>query len=115
VRHFGWEWFRHAQEYLAELLGRGADDVCFFVALRHGEVVGYCQQRRERFGPFGVAQEMRGKGIGRALLFHCLATALSKGFHCAWFLWTSDENARLYSLAGFRPVRRFAVMGKTIG
>lgn len=115
VRHFGWEWFRHAQEYLTEVLGRGADDISFFVALQRGEIVGYCQQRRERFGPFGVAKEMRGKGVGRVLLFQCLAAAPAKGFHCAWFLWTSDETARLYSLAGFKPVRRFAVMRKTIG
>jgi ribosomal protein S18 acetylase RimI-like enzyme len=114
VQHFGWDWFRHAQEVLTELLGRGADDICFFVALQGEQIVGYCQQRRERFGPFGVAKQMRGKGVGRILLFRCLASALARNFHCAWFLWTSDENARLYSLAGFRQVRRFAVLKKML-
>lgn len=108
--HFGWDWVRFAQEYLLELFGSGSDEICFLVARQQGQIVGYCQQRRERFGPFGVDPAMRGLGIGRLLLFHCLADMLAKGFHCAWFLWTGADAARLYSLAGFKPVRQFAVL-----
>jgi mycothiol synthase len=111
---FGWDWFRFAQEYLLELFGPGSDEICFLVAVQGDRIVGYCQQKRERFGPFGVAAEMRGKGIGRLLLFRCLSTMLAKGFHCAWFLWTGRDAARLYSLAGFRQVRQFAVMRKNL-
>ncbi|MDI7274882.1 MAG: GNAT family N-acetyltransferase [Anaerolineae bacterium] len=115
VRHFGWDWYWFAQEYLLQLLGPGSDEICFLVAARGDEIVGYCQQRRERFGPFGVDPALRGRGIGRVLLFRCLAAMLAQGFHCAWFLWTGEEAARLYALAGFRPVRRFAVMRRDIG
>jgi len=108
--HFGWDWVRFAQEYLLELFGPGSDEICFLVARQGQRIVGYCQQRRERFGPFGVDPAMRGLGIGRLLLFHCLADMLAKGFHCAWFLWTGADAARLYALAGFQPVRQFAVM-----
>lgn len=108
--HFGWDWVRFAQENLLELFGRGSDEMCFLTARQGERIVGYCQQRRERFGPFGVAPEMRGLGIGRLLLFRCLAEMLAKGFHCAWFLWTGSEAARLYALAGFHTVRQFAVM-----
>ncbi len=108
--HFGWDWLRFAQEYLAILFGPGADDIVFLVATQQGRIVGYCQQRRERFGPFGVLPALRRKGIGRVLLFHCLELALAHGFHCAWFLWTGQDAARLYRLAGFQQVRRFAVM-----
>lgn len=111
---FGWDWFRFAQEYLLELFGPGSDEICFLVAVQGERIVGYCQQKRERFGPFGVVEEMRGQGIGRLLLFRCLSTMLAKGFHCAWFLWTGAEAARLYSLAGFRQVRQFAVMAKEL-
>jgi mycothiol synthase len=114
VKYFGWDWLRFAQEYLLELFGPGSDEICFLVALQRDQVVGYCQQRRERFGPFGVAPEMRNKGIGRLLLFRCLQTMLSKGFHCAWFLWTGEDAARLYSLAGFHKVRQFAVMQRAL-
>lgn len=109
-RTFGWDWYRFAQEYLAVLFGSGADDIVFLVATHGGRIAGYCQQRRERFGPFGVLPELRGRGIGRLLLFRCLETALAQGFHCAWFLWTGRDAARLYALAGFRQVRQFAVM-----
>jgi ribosomal protein S18 acetylase RimI-like enzyme len=112
--HFGWDWYRFAQEYLLELFGRGSDEICFLVATQGARIVGYCQQRRERFGPFGVVAEMRGKGVGRLLLFRCLTTMLTNGFHCAWFLWTGQDAARLYSLAEFKQVRQFAVMEKDI-
>jgi mycothiol synthase len=112
---FGWDWYRFAQEYLLELFGPGSDEISFLVAVQGGRIVGYCQQRRERFGPFGVAEEMRNLGIGRLLLFRCLAAMLAQGFHCAWFLWTGRDAARLYSLAGFMPVRQFAVMGRDLG
>jgi ribosomal protein S18 acetylase RimI-like enzyme len=107
---FGWDWTRFAQDYLLSLFGTGSDEICFLVAKQGQKIVGYCQQRRERFGPFGVSNEMRGLGIGRLLLFRCLADMLAKGFHCAWFLWTGADAARLYSHAGFHPVRQFAVM-----
>ena len=114
ARHFGWDWFRFAQEYLLELFGPGSDEIGFLVASQRGRIVGYCQQKRERFGPFGVAEEMRNKGIGRLLLFRCLAIMVTQGFHCAWFLWTGKDAARLYSLAGFKQVRQFAVMRREL-
>lgn len=118
--HFGWDWVRFAQETLLELFGPGSDEICFLV-VTHREldgsehIVGYCQQRRERFGPFGVDPAMRGKGLGRILLFHCLREMLAKGFHAAWFLWTGANAARVYAGAGFHAVRQFAVLKKELG
>jgi ribosomal protein S18 acetylase RimI-like enzyme len=114
ARYFGWDWVRHAQDYLLELFGPGSDQICFLVATHQGRIVGYCQQRRERFGPFGVDPALRSKGVGRVLLFHCLADMLAKGFHSAWFLWTDRNAARLYAVAGFKEVRQFAVFKKTL-
>ncbi len=114
ARHFGWDWVRHAQDYLLELFGSGSDQICFLVATHRGRIVGYCQQRRERFGPFGVDPGLRGKGIGRVLLAHCLAEMLTRGFHCAWFLWTGRDAARLYATVGFQPVRQFVILRKAL-
>ena len=114
AEYFGWDWVRHAQDYLLELFGPGSDQISFLVATQNGKIVGYCQQRRERFGPFGVNPNLRSKGVGRVLLFHCLADMLAKGFHSAWFLWTGRDAARLYSIAGFKEVRQFAVMNKSL-
>jgi len=114
AQHFGWDWFRFAQEYLLELFGPGSDEIGFLVATQGERIVGYCQQRRERFGPFGVVEEMRNRGIGRLLLFRCLTMMLSQGFQCAWFLWTGKDVALLYAQAGFKQVRQFAVMKKEL-
>ncbi len=114
VEHFGWDWYRFAQDYLLALFGAGADDIGCWVAARGETIAGYCQHRRERFGPFGVAPAMRNRGVGRLLLFRCLADMVTRGFHCAWFLWTGQDAARLYHLAGFRQMRQFAIMQKTL-
>jgi ribosomal protein S18 acetylase RimI-like enzyme len=115
VKHFGWDWFRHAQDYLLELFGGvNTGQICVLVARRHGEIVGYCQQKLERFGPFGVNPEYRNLGIGRLLLFRCLATMSARHNYFAYFLWTGEDAARLYSLAGFKRRREFAVLRKTL-
>jgi ribosomal protein S18 acetylase RimI-like enzyme len=109
-RHFGWDWFRHAQDYLLDLFGgSNTNPICFLVARRQGEIVGYCQQRLERFGPFGVNPDYRNLGIGRLLLFRCLATMSTRHNFFAYFLWTGEDAARLYSLAGFKRRRAFAI------
>lgn len=111
VRHFGWDWFRHTQDYLLDLFGGdGVNQICVLVARQHGQIVGYCQQRLERFGPFGVDPACRNLGIGRLLLFRCLATMSARNVYFAYFLWTGEDAARLYSLAGFKRRREFAVL-----
>ncbi|GIL08738.1 MAG: hypothetical protein BroJett033_2490 [Chloroflexota bacterium] len=110
VQHFGWDWFRHAQDYLLELFGgANTEQICFLVARKQGEIIGYCQQKLERFGPFGVNPAYRNLGVGRLLLFRCLAAMSARHTYFAYFLWTGEDAARLYSLAGFRRRREFAV------
>ncbi|MCY3834714.1 MAG: GNAT family N-acetyltransferase [Chloroflexi bacterium] len=114
VEHFGWDWFRHAQSYLLEYFGDSPHRICFLVAREKGEVVGFCQQRNERYGPFGVRPDCRNRGIGRMLLFKCLEAMAAKHVFYAYFLWTDENAARLYALAGFKRRREFAVMRKTL-
>ena len=114
IKHFGWDWWRHAQEYLLDYFGHSPRRICFLVARQHGEVVGYCQQRDERFGPFGVREDCRSKGIGRLLLFRCLATMSAQHVFFAYFLWTGEDAARLYSQAGFKRRREFAVLRRDL-
>ncbi len=114
VEHFGWDWFRFAQSYLLEYFGDSPHRICFLIARERGEVVGFCQQRNERFGPFGVRPDCRNRGIGRMLLFKCLEQMSAKHVFYAYFLWTDEDAARLYSLAGFERRREFAVMRKLL-
>ncbi|MCZ7542024.1 MAG: GNAT family N-acetyltransferase [Anaerolineae bacterium] len=115
VEHFGWDWFRHAQEYLLQYFGGGGGSpICFLVARQRGAVVGFCQQRGERFGPFGVRPDCRNLGIGRLLLFRCLSIMSARHVFYAYFLWTGEDAARLYALAGFKRRREFAILRKTL-
>jgi mycothiol synthase len=114
-QHFSWDWVREASEVFGELFAGDPRQVNLLVARHDDEVVGYAQHRAERFGPFGVNPRLRSRGIGRVLLARTLVEMLKRGYHAAWFLWTSDNAARLYTQCGFHEVRRFAVMRRTLG
>lgn len=56
-------------------VGYSNKPVTVLIALRDGEIVGfgaYECTRRGFFGPTGVSQHERGKGVGKALLLACL-------------------------------------------
>src|SRR5690606_33832135 len=76
----------------------------FFLAIApSGRLVGFAMYGayggvQERFGPFGVDESERGKGIGKILLYQTLEAMRSRGLHGAWFLWTGRRSpaGRLY-------------------
>ena len=56
-------------------VGYGNKPVSVLIALRDGRVVGFAAYectRRGFFGPTGVVESERGRGVGRALLLACL-------------------------------------------
>lgn len=114
-REFPGDWQRFAREAMTKItLGEFRPDNVW-IAHENGQVVGYCQHDNAcRFGPFGVSANERGRGIGAILLFRCLHAMRAKGLHNAWFLWTDDKVAKLYSEAGFAESRRFALMKKAL-
>ncbi|MGW1378210.1 GNAT family N-acetyltransferase [Streptomyces sp. NPDC002446] len=67
----------------------------------------------ERFGPFGVREELRGAGLGKVLLHRTLERMRALGVHGAWFLWTGETSpaGRLYRASGFATTRTFEVLG----
>jgi len=112
-RHFA-HWRPDAASVLAERYGSDPRAVTMHIAEEHGRIIGYAQSRGERFGPFGVDETYRGGGIGAVLLSTTLLEMRARGFHCAWFLWTSDRAAKLYREHGFEEVRRFQLLAKTL-
>ena len=91
------------------------------IARRGDTVVGFCiyggyDGVGERFGPFGVAESLRGTGLGKVLLYRCLEQMRHDGLHTAWFLWTGEKEpaGHLYLRAGFTVTRRFDVMKKIL-
>jgi GNAT superfamily N-acetyltransferase len=69
VKHFGHGW---ADEVIPCYTRQ---PISLYIAVRNGQMLGfgaYEATRRNFFGPTGVAESERGKGIGKALLLACL-------------------------------------------
>lgn len=86
-----------------------------------GRVVGFAMFGgydgiKERFGPFGVDDSQRGKGLGKILLYRTLDVMRQKGLHGSWFLWTGEQSpaGHLYRRAGFQVTRHFDIMRTSI-
>ena len=76
-RQFSRRWADETEQAFAQ------HPITAFVAMREQEIVGfgaYECTRRGYFGPTGVLEELRGKGVGAALLFRCLDSMAAMGY-----------------------------------
>ncbi|GHD80962.1 GNAT family acetyltransferase [Streptomyces mirabilis] len=112
--HFGPDWACTIRQCLAA--GTPLDRI---VVARDpsGRLVGWAMHGTfdsvdERFGPFGVLEEMRGTGLGKVLLHLVLERMRARRAHSAWFLWTGEQSpaGHLYRRSGFTTTRVFRVM-----
>ena len=111
-REFPGDWVRVVRE-AAGRIAQGDSPKRLLVAVENEAIAGFSHYENERFGPIGVAASQRGRGVGQVLMFATLQAQREAGFRTAWFLWSDDKTAeRLYNGAGFREVRRFALLKK---
>jgi GNAT superfamily N-acetyltransferase len=111
-KEFPGDWVRVARETVGKIL-TGDSPMRLMVAYDKDQVVGFSHYENERFGPIGVAQSQRGRGVGQVLMYMTLDAQRQAGFRAAWFLWSDDKTAeRIYNGAGFKETRRFALMKK---
>ena len=101
--HGNWSW-----EYRTRL-AHNTDLSRARVAVHNGVIIGGCifgdpNSDNGRFGPFGMSEEYRGKGIGSLLFADCLNEMKKQGVPYAWAQWTplTGPAATLYDNAGFR-------------
>ncbi|MBV9864185.1 MAG: GNAT family N-acetyltransferase [Abitibacteriaceae bacterium] len=113
-REFGGDWVRFARDAMNAIL-KGDAPTRLAIAHQQGIVLGFSHYENERFGPIGVAATQRGHGIGKVLMYQTLQGMREQGLRTAWFLWTDDATAqRIYVDAGFKEVRRFALLRKEL-
>jgi GNAT superfamily N-acetyltransferase len=113
-REFPGDWVRVVRE-TAGRITQGDPPNRLFIAIDHGVIVGFSHYENERFGPIGVAASQRGRGVGQVLMYATLQAQREAGFRTAWFLWSDDKTAaRLYTGAGFKETRRFALLKKSL-
>lgn len=111
---FPW-WYEDARRTME----RNPGHLDWFTLAFHGEeIVGYCQIATdgliEHFGPFGVAEEHRNKGVGTVLFHRCLRLIQSMGGRNAWLAWGGGRNYSFYVRNGMSEARRFAVFIKSL-
>lgn len=76
-KHFSISWADEAS------VGFSNKPVSTFIAIRDGQVIGFASYectRRNYFGPTGVMESERGKGIGKVLLLACLQGLKEMGY-----------------------------------
>ena len=69
------------------------DPISCYIAVKDEEVIGFaCYDSTAKgvFGPTGIKEAARGKGIGEALLHACLHSMREKGYAYAVIGWVSD-------------------------
>jgi GNAT superfamily N-acetyltransferase len=108
-------WIRIARDNLSLLtFGRFKEEQIILAIKGEDEIIGYCQYEEEHLGPFGVSDRFQGKGIGQVILARTVEQMRNRGHHNAWFLWTDDKAAVVYSKVGFKESRRYVVMKKEL-
>jgi len=113
-REFPGDWVRVVRQTMDRIL-QGDPPARLFIAHQNGVVHGFSHFDNERFGPIGTAVAARGKGLGQILMYKTLGAQRDHGCRVAWFLWSDDKTAaRIYTAAGFKEVRRFALMRKEL-
>jgi len=112
-QEFPGDWVRVLREVVTRIVAYGDSPSRLFAAIDNGKIVGFSHYDNERFGPIGVAASQRGRGLGQVLMYRTLLAQRDAGFRVAWFLWSDDKTAaKLYNGAGFKEVRRFALLRK---
>ncbi|MFD1030136.1 GNAT family N-acetyltransferase [Metaplanococcus flavidus] len=115
--HFNPDWGRAIREGILQ----GLDPEQVLAAKNGDRIVGFAmfggyEGIRERFGPFGVDEHEKGKGLGKILLHDTLHAMKQRTIQGAWFLWTSETSSagHLYLKHGFKTYRQFHVMVKEL-
>ena len=116
-REFYGDWTRAIREALIRNVPPSQIRICREATTILGfTVFGAYDRSFDRFGPFGVAESQRGRGLGKALLHLTLQEQQRQHCHASWFLWTGEKSAagHLYRAAGFTVFRRFTIVTKVL-
>jgi GNAT superfamily N-acetyltransferase len=112
--HFPY-WLPVARENI--LRGRGEESIqlAFNPAM---EVVGFAMRAMDgtpgRFGPFGVAANQQGTGLGGILFHNLVSDMVRRRIFYTWFLWTGGRNLDIYATWGMKIYRTYEMMSKEL-
>lgn len=112
---FGGGWKRNA---LMAMQNNEAEETIWIVTDKEDAVVGFCMRKMDgnddRFGPFGVKEELRSHGLGGILFELMMEDMRSNKYYYLYFLWTHGDGMRFYEKHGVNVYRRYYLYSKTI-
>ncbi|MCL2286083.1 MAG: GNAT family N-acetyltransferase [Firmicutes bacterium] len=108
-------WLPNIRENI--LRGRGEESIQLAWNPK-GEVVGFAMRAMDgtpgRFGPFGVANDQQGTGLGGVLFHNLVSDMVERRIFYTWFLWTGGRNLDIYATWGMKVYRSYCMMGKVL-
>lgn len=103
---------------LQAIRNREAEDTILIVTDKEDQVIGYCMRKIDgndgRFGPIGVKESIRSKGVGGVLFDLQMREMQKRGIYYAYFLWTHGDAMRFYERHGMNVYRTFQLYRKNI-
>ena len=97
------------------LTGIGEESIQLAIAPT-GEAAGFAMRAMDgtpgRFGPFGVANDKQGTGLGGILFHELVSDMVRRRIFYTWFLWTSGRNLDIYGTWGMKIYRTYKMMRK---
>ncbi len=115
VSEFGWGWWDYMARSFGAHLAGDPTAVDILVAWDGGAPVGAVHYRGARFGPLGIIGRARRRGLGTRLTLAALTRMREHGLPRAYFLMAPEPAQRLYARLGFRVLRRFTRLARTLG
>lgn len=114
-KYFGGGWSTNARN---AMLKGVAEETIFIVTDNDDKIVGYAQRaidgNPDRFGPFGVREDLRGYKLGMILFNEILFDMQKRGIYHTYFLWTHGAAQKFYERNGMQVYREYILMNKKL-
>ena len=115
LENFGAGWKRNA---LIAMQKKEAEDTILLVVDEQKNILGFCMRKIDgndaRFGPFGVSEPLRSKGIGGVLFEYMMQEMKQKGIYYLYFLWTDGAAQRFYERHDVKVYRTYQLYRKEV-
>ncbi len=114
-REFGAGWLRNAMLAVEK---REAEETVLICVDGQERILGFCMRKIDgndaRFGPIGVDESLRSKGLGGVLLDMMMEDMKKRAIYYLFFLWTGGAGQRFYERHGIHPYRSYRLYRKEI-
>lgn len=115
LNNFGAGWKRNV---MMNMQTHQAEQTTLLCVDNTNQIVGFCTSkidgRDERFGPIGISESLRSKGLGGILFESMMIHMKSRGIPSLYFLWTSGAAQRFYERHGVSVYRKYYTYRKAL-